>query len=182
MVVVVISGQSTCGSTTTAKLLSEKLGVKFFSVGLKYKEIAKKMSEKETEAVAKFFSTNEGKSKSLHERLDEMQRELAKEGNVVIDSKLGIRMIKDADLKVYLKAPKNVRASRVSKRDGIPIEEAKKILDEKEKLEEKNFFDLYRFHPSDQEKEADLVIDTSDKTPEEITEIITNELRKRGKI
>ncbi len=182
MVVIVISGQSTCGSTTTARTLAEKLGLEFFSVGLKYKEIAKKMSSKETEAVAKFFSTSEGKSKSLHERLDEMQVEAAERGNVVIDSKLGIRMIKNADLKVYLKAPQGIRAERVAKRDGISIEEALDVLKKKDELEEKNFYDLYGFHPSDQERDADIVIDTSDKSPEQIVEIIINELKRRGKI
>ena len=180
MVVIVISGQSTCGSTTTGNILAKKLGVNFFSVGRKYKEIAKeKTNEKETKAVAKFFSTKDGSKKSLHKMLDEMQVELAKRGNIVIDSKLGIRMIKNADLKVYLKAKRSVRIKRVAKRDHIPIEDARKILLKKDELEEKNFYKLYGFHPSEQEKEADIIIDTSDKTPEEITNIILNELKAR---
>ncbi len=177
MVVVVISGQSTCGSTTVGQMLARKLGVDFFSLGRVYKELAREnVKGTETEASAKFFSTEKGKEKSLHEKLDQMQIDIAKRGNVVIDSKLGIRMIKDADLKVYLKASKDKRVERVAKRDSISLEEAKKILEEKDKLEEENFMKIYGFRPSEQEKEADLVIDTTDKTPEEIVELILSKL------
>ncbi len=179
MVVIVISGQSTCGSTTTGRLLAKKLGVDFFSLGQKYKEIAKEQTKsKETEAVAKFFSTKEGAKKSLHQVLDNMQIDLAKKGNVVIDSKLGIRMIKHADLKVYLKAPQEIRIRRVAKRDSISLDEAREILKKKDELEEENFYKLYGFHPSDQEKEADLVIDTSNKSSEEIVNIIMEKLKE----
>ena len=51
-------------------------------------------------------------------------------------------------------------------------------MKEKEKLERDNFQRIYGFDQFDLEKEADLIIDTTDKTPEEIVEEIIKNVNK----
>lgn len=175
MTVIVISGMPGCGSSTTGVLLAEKLGLRFFSAGNHTKKIAieeEKIDKKQTERIVDFWKTSRGKSKDHHLSVEELQQALANDGNIVIESKLGIRFIKNADLRVWLKAPASLRAGRYVKRDGITHEEASKFLEEKEKSERDNWKRIYGFDYFHQENEADLVIDTSDKKPDEIVDEI----------
>jgi cytidylate kinase len=174
MVVIVISGMPGCGSTTTGALLAEKLGLKFFSAGSYTKQIARdeeKIDGKETERIIHFWNTIRGKSSKHHMSVEELQKQLVKEGDIIIESKLGIHFL-EADSKVWLKAPEEVRALRYVKRDGISLADAVSFLRKKESAERDNWKRIYDFDYFSQEKEADIVIDTSDKTPEEIVEII----------
>ena len=128
---IVISGMPGCGSSTTAELLAKKLKMDFFSLG---KYTKKQFQDKgETQSAIKQWSTDIGSSKEFHQKSDAMQQSLAKHGNIVIESKLGIHFIgKLADLKVWLEAPIHVRAQRYAKRDNLKYDEALEMLEKKE--------------------------------------------------
>ena len=182
MVVIVISGQPGCGSTTTGKLLSEKLSINFFSVGHYFKSLD---SGKETEKAVKIWKSHAGRDLQFKKKgnlnyIEELQIALAKSGSIIIESKLGIRFLKDyADIKIWLKAPIEVRARRVAKRDKIPLNSAIRILKEKEAIERRNFKKIYGFDFFQLEREADVVIDTSHKTPQRIVSEILAHMKKR---
>jgi len=183
MVVIVISGMPGCGSSTSAKLLAKKLKLKHFSVGDYNKGQIEKLTGKkpdtETERSLQMWHNKTGSSKRFHVNSDKLARQIAKDGNIVIDAKLGIRLLKGLyDLSVWLKAPKPVRIKRYAERDKKSIKEAKKMLDEKESDERKNWKRIYGFDYFVQEKEANIVIDTIYKSPEKIVNIIIKELRK----
>ncbi len=183
MVVVALSGLPGTGSSTAGKLLAKKLGLKYFSLGAYNKSHAEKFSgrkvSKETERSVAVWKTREGSSASFHMSSDDISKRKAKEGNIVIDAKLAIRMLKGVyDFSVWIKAPIKVRARRVAERDNSNPKEAEKILKEKLDLEVKSWKRIYGFNYLDQEREADLVIDTSNKTPEQIVEIIISKLRR----
>ncbi len=168
---IVISGMPGCGSSTVAELLSEKLKMDFFSLG-KYTKKQFQV-EGETQSAIKQWSTELGSSKEFHQKSDTMQQNLAKHGNIVIESKLGIHFVsKLADLKVWLEAPIHIRAQRYAKRDNLEYGEALEMLEKKEAVERKKWKEMYGFDYFDQRKDADLVIDTSNKTPEEIVDQI----------
>jgi cytidylate kinase len=111
--------------------------------------------------------------------VEKLQQNIAKDGNTIIESKLGIRFIRNADFKIWLRAPPKIRAERYVERDKISLKDAIKILKEKEGSERKNWKRIYGFDYFDQEKEADLVIDTSDKSPEEIVDVIIKFINKK---
>lgn len=182
MVVVTISGQPGCGSTSVGKLLAKKLGVEFFSVGDYTKKLALDISSEpeETRRAVEFWASKKGSSKEHHYETDMMVKTKATEGRIVIDGKIAIHMLRGfCDISVWLKAPFDTRAERVAKRDKISKQEAEKILKEKERLEGENFQRLYRFDYFGQADEADMVVDVGDKKPEEIVEIILKEIGKR---
>ncbi len=182
MAVIVISGQPGCGSTTAGKLLSERLSINFFSVGHYFKSLDK---GKETERSVKIWKSGAGRSLQFKKKgslnyIEELQIALAKSGSIIIESKLGIRFLKEyADIKIWLKAPIEVRAQRVAKRDKIPLKKAIVILKEKEAIERRNFKKIYGFDFFQLEKEADIVIDTSSKTPKKIVAEILAYMRKQ---
>jgi len=77
-----------------------------------------------------------------------------------------------------LKTLEKVRAERYVKREKgkISSEEAINLILKKDELEKNTFKEMYGFEPFHQEKEADIVIDTSDKTPEQVVEEITSSI------
>ncbi len=178
MPVIVISERSGSGYSTVGKLLAEKLNIDFFDVGMYQKSFGEgKETQRSIDVWKKLWH-----KKTINEETETLQRQKARDGNVVIVSKLGVAMIKDADLKVFLTAPKDIRAQRYANRDKIPIAEATKELDEKERLERESWKHMYGLDYLDQEKMADLVIDTSAKTPDIIVgEIITKLKEKKEK-
>ncbi|MBS3053517.1 MAG: cytidylate kinase family protein [Candidatus Aenigmarchaeota archaeon] len=182
MAVIVISGQPGCGSSTTAKLLAKKLKLKHFSVG-DYNKSQAGASAKETDKSIIVWKKKKINGKGLqefHEDSDELARDYAKKGDIVIDGKLAVRMTKGLyDLGVWLKAPKAVRAERYARRDKISLKDAMKKLREKEALERKNWLRIYGFDYFMQEREAGLVINTWKKTPEEIAKAIIKRLKEQ---
>jgi predicted cytidylate kinase len=184
MVVVAISGQPGCGSTTTGQLLAKRLGVSFFSLGKWNKEQLKifegRRTKSETQDSIEMWKNRKGQSTDFHNNADNMQKQIAAKGNVVIDAKLGIHMLKDiADFSVWLKSGFSVRAARVAGRDKTEKKTAEKMVREKERLERENFVRIYGFDYFDQEKEADIVIDVGDKTPKQIVELILKKMKAR---
>lgn len=180
MVVIAMSGQPGCGSTTVAKLLAKRLKISFFSAGDFFKSHSS--GNDSSKRAIDFWKTRWGSSKSFHNELDKAVVEKARKGNVVCDAKLSIHFLKGlADLKVRLKADMKTRARRYAKKDRVDISKARKYLLEKEKLENDNFLRIYGFSPDDQERDADLIIDTSGKSPEETAELIIAQIASSHK-
>jgi cytidylate kinase len=201
MVVVAISGQPGAGSTTVGRVLAEKLGVSYFSPGRLFKDIAEgRVKEQhyyslfrelcdaqgleipdmsatdDSHATNDFWDTPLGRSEELHNILDDLQRKLAEKGDLVLDGKLSLKMVGNADLKVWLKASADERARRSAERDKIPFEEAKRVMLERQAKERKEWFRIYGFDYWDQEKDADLVIDTTSIPPQKIVDRIISAL------
>lgn len=177
MPVIVISGMPVTGSSTTARNLSKKLGLRSFSAGDFFKSHS--LEKTETKKALSFLDTKEGSSTAFHNALDEKVSDECRKGDVVVDTKLGVRLSKGHyDYSVWIKAGFNVRAARVAKRDSIPIEQAKAELREKESKERKLWKQIYGFDYFSQEDEADLVVDNSNIGPDKVVEIIMESLRK----
>ena len=201
MPVITISGKPGSGSTTIAKLLAEKLNIKHFSAGRMWKDIArgkikeqyyfpifnKLCSEKnivlpelkaqdDSTAVLLLWNTEIGKSLKFNEALDNLQKQLAQEGNIVFDGKLSIHMIPDATISVWLKGQERIRAKRLAERDDKTIFQAITMLQERETKERKEWENMYGFDYFTQEKEADLVVDSTEKSLEEVSDLILREL------
>jgi len=198
---IVISGMPGSGSTTVAKKLSERLSLNYFSPGQLFKDISKgKLKEQyyyqlfktlsdeknlqipdfdsidDSNAANNLWQTEFGKSQELHEVIDQLQLELAKDENIILDGKLSIHMIQDATLKVWLKSSLDERAKRASKRDGIPIGQIKEIIKSREIKEREEWKKIYGIDYFDQENQADLIIDSSDLDSDQVTEIVLAKL------
>jgi cytidylate kinase len=157
---IAISGKSGCGNSTVSRLIAEKLGLRMINYtfhtiaeekGMEFRELCRLAEE----------------DASWDRYLDEKQVELASEGGCVLGSRLAVWLLKDADLKVFLDAPQEVRARRIHKREGGRYGDVYRETLERDEHDRARYLKLYNIDNSKHDF-VDLVIDTSQLTPEEI--------------
>ena len=81
-------------------------------------------------------------------------------------------------LKVWLKADDEIRAARVGRRDGLPLEQTLKDMGERQKSERQRYAEYHDIEIDDLSI-YDLIIDTRKVLPEQIALRIVDRL-KRG--
>ena len=102
-----------------------------------------------------------------------------KEEDCILASRLAVWMLKEADLKVYLTATPETRARRIFNREGGSYEERYQETVRRDNNDTRRYMAIYGIDNSRPEEVADLLIATDDKTPEEIVEIIVENIRKK---
>lgn len=161
---IAISGKSGCGNTTISRLVSDKLKIEFINYTFRNMAEEKGLKFEELRVLAQ-------KDDSYDIFLDERQKQLALKGNCVVGSRLAIWIIEDADLKVFLDAPVETRAKRIHKREGGSYEEVLGKTIDRDKKDTERFKRIYNIDNNNYSY-ADIVIDTTLYTAEEIADII----------
>ena len=90
-------------------------------------------------------------------------------------------MLKEADLKIYLKLDEDTRAKRILNREGGSFEEIKKFTQMRDSEDTKRYKKLYGID-NNEYSFADLTIDTSCNSPEQIVSIILDKLKEKDLI
>ena len=106
--------------------------------------------------------------------MDEYQRDLLKKGNIILEGRMSgwIAYLNNIPaLKVLLTADRNTRAERIVKREGGTIAEKLREMEKREMSEAKRYKNYYNVDINDTSI-YDIVIDTVDKTPDEIVSMI----------
>ncbi len=168
---VAISGKSGCGNTTVSALLSSRLGVKM--INYTFRQLAEEKGLTLPEVI------ENARNDDFYDRyVDSHQVELARKEPCVLGSRLAVWMLKEADLKVFLYADSETRAKRIQNREGGSLEEIKSFTEMRDCEDSRRYLKLYGIDNSRYDF-CDLVIDTSKHKPEEIVEMILDELKKR---
>lgn len=164
--IIAIGGPIGSGKTTVSKAIAEKFGFSHISAGVVFREMA---SEKGI--TLEEFSKLAEENHEFDRELDKRQVELAKKAeNVVIDGRLSGWLI-DADLKVWLKAPLETRARRVSTREGKDYMDALEDVRDRGDSELMRYRDIYDIDLRDLSP-YDVVINTDLFGADEVTGII----------
>ena len=169
---IAVSGKSGCGNTTVSTLLSQELGVTL--INYTFRQLA---AEKGMTLAQVIESAKTDDSYDMY--VDSHQVELAKKEPCVLGSRLAIWMLKEADLKVYLYASDEVRANRVFTREGGDLKQIKEFTAMRDSEDSRRYKKLYNID-NNAYSFADVIIDTSKYTPEQIVRQILDELKKRG--
>ena len=169
---IAVSGKSGCGNTTVSTLLSQALGVTL--INYTFRQLA---AEKGMTLAQVIESAKTDDSYDMY--VDSHQVELAKKEPCVLGSRLAIWMLKEADLKVYLYASDEVRANRVFTREGGDLKQIQEFTARRDSEDSRRYKKLYNID-NNAYSFADVIIDTSKYTPEQIVRQILDELKKRG--
>ena len=169
---IAVSGKSGCGNTTVSTLLSQALGVTL--INYTFRQLA---AEKGMTLAQVIESAKTDDSYDMY--VDSHQVELAKKEPCVLGSRLAIWMLKEADLKVYLYASDEVRANRVFTREGGDLKQIQEFTAMRDSEDSRRYKKLYNID-NNAYSFADVIIDTSKYTPEQIVQQILDELKMRG--
>ena len=116
---------------------------------------------------------------SWDREVDSRQVKLARESaGCVVGSRLAIWMLKEADLKVFLRAKPETRAARIVKREGGNLKDIADFTAERDKRDNQRYIRIYNIDNNKYEF-ANLVIDTDNISPDEIADLI---IEAAGKI
>ncbi|MFX0059724.1 MAG: (d)CMP kinase [Candidatus Hodarchaeota archaeon] len=173
--IITISGLHGTGKSTIGKLLAEKLGLKYYSTGDAFRELAKKNNLNLRE-FTKYVETHP----EIDKELDDIIIKKAKEGDILIDSQLSGHILSSiADFKIHLKCSLESRVKRMTERDKTFFRKKLKETKLRESSELRRFKKLYGIDLSDKNtiyKLHDLVIDTENLSVEQVMQKIISKL------
>jgi len=175
--ILTISGLHGTGKSAIGKKLAESLGIKYYSTGEAFRDLAKDMNMS-----LKEFTHYVEENPEIDKQLDKKIIDIAKKGNIIVDSQLSGYILESfADFKILLTCPLETRVKRMAERDLTSYEDNLKETLLREKSELKRFKELYNIDLSDNNKIKkiyDLIIDTQNLTIEEVLNRILSSLNK----
>ena len=169
--IITIGGLAGTGTTTAAELLSEKLGIDYVSAGYVFREMAREHNM----SVLEFSEFAEGND-DIDKEIDKRQAELAKSAdNLIVEGRLSAYFV-EADLKLWLVTPFDVRSKRIAERESKSVDVASEEIISREKSEALRYMDIHNIDLKNMDI-YDLIINTGTFDPEKVSEIILTTLK-----
>ncbi|MBR3112726.1 MAG: AAA family ATPase [Methanobrevibacter sp.] len=170
--IITIGGLAGTGTTTLAEVLSEKLNVPYISAGFIFREMAAERGM----TVLEFGEFAEGND-DIDKEIDKRQAEKAKSAeNLIVEGRLSAFFVDNADLRICLMTPFDVRSKRIAQREDKSVEIAKEEIITREKSEALRYKEIHNIDISNMEI-YDLIVNTDSFDPESISEIIIQTLK-----
>jgi cytidylate kinase len=161
---IAISGKSGCGNSTVSRIVAQRLGLRV--INYTFKDLAKDRGMS-FEDVCRLAETDPQYDLTI----DRMQVQLADQGGCVLGSRLAIWLLRDSAFTVYLRAPLEVRAARIAKREGKDPAVALRETDDRDRRDADRYARLYGYDV-DRFEFAVLVVDTETLTQEQVAQEI----------
>lgn len=178
---ITISGKAGSGKSTVARLLSEKLGLRHYSIG----DLMRAMANENGIALLELNKLAE-KDKSIDFELDGKLKELGKtHDNFVVDGRLTAFFIPNAEFRIFLDAEDKVRAERILK-DKRQQEKSRSLketihnIKKREGSEKKRYLKYYGVNYMDR-KLYNFVVDTTNLNPDQVVKKILDFLNAKKK-
>lgn len=177
--IISLSGDLASGKGTVSNILTADLNYGIYRNGEYFRKLAKEMEMDVTS-----FNVYVKEHPEIDRKIENSAAEYAKQNdNFVIDARLGWYAVPES-FKVYLKVDLDVSAQRAfydEKRKSTEkfntVEEQKQDIIRRYNYENERYWNLYQIRKNDMSN-YDLVVDTTDKTPEEVAKIIEEEYSK----
>lgn len=178
---IIISGWPAVGKTTIACKLAEEFDIMMYNGG----DILKMLAEEKGYSVKgdDWWDTNEAKKfmeerksdYSFDKKVDEKLIEIVKKGGAVITSYTLPWLVSEESIiiiiKFWLRGSSENRAKRMANRDGINLEDAKKITTLRDEENKKIYHRLYGFRFGEDLTVFDYVLNTDRLSIDSLAEI-----------
>ena len=177
--IITLCGDLGSGKGAVSTALAETLGYEIYRNGEYARMLARNLGMNITE-----FNIYVEKHPEIDRQIENSAAEYAKTNdNFIIDARLGWYAVPES-FKVYLKVDINEAAKRAfndPKRkyseNFETLEDQKRDMEKRYQLENERYYNLYNIRKED-ESNYDIVIDTTNMTPEEVAYIIIEEYEK----
>ena len=177
--IISLSGDLASGKGTVSKILMSDLNYGIYRNGEYFRKLAKDNNMSVTE-----FNEYVDKHPEIDKQIEKSASIYAEDhDNFVIDARLGWYAVPES-FKVYLKVDVEESAKRAfndpnrkETESFNTIEEQKEDIIKRYNMENERYFNLYNVHKDDMNN-YDLVIDTTNLTPEEVAKKIEDEYSK----
>jgi cytidylate kinase len=176
-VVVCIGGMAGSGKSTLARKLAEKYELRYFSGGDALKALAVEEGYGsigpgwwESREGMRFLEARE-KDHRFDEAVDKKLLQMARKGNVILDSWTMPWLLEWA-FKIWLEASPEKRAKRIAGRDRMGFGEALNALKRKEKQTKTIYKKLYGFNLGEDFAPFNFILDTNNLKSEEVFRIV----------
>ncbi|MCL2114750.1 MAG: AAA family ATPase [Methanobrevibacter sp.] len=168
---ITIGGLAGSGTTTAAEVLSKRLNIPFISTGSIFREMAIEHGMTIFE-FSKFAEDNT----DIDIEIDKRQADLANDSeNLIVEGRLSGYFV-EADLRIWMMAPLDIRAKRIRDRESKSIELAKKEIKIREKSEMLRYLDIHNIDINNFDI-YDLILNTDRFNPDSIADIILTTLK-----
>jgi cytidylate kinase len=175
--ILTLSGLHGTGKSTIGRLVAEKLGIRYYSTGQAFRDLANEMNL----TLEEFTEYVENNAK-IDKKLDQKIIEIGQKGNIIIDSQLSAYILESiADFKILLICPLEIRVKRMAERDNEFYDKKLEETTMREKSELIRYKKLYNIDLKDEEKIGkiyNLIINTGNLTVDEVLEQIITEVKK----
>lgn len=164
--IITIGGLAGSGTTTAAKILSQNLDIPFVSAG----DIFRQMAAERGMDVLEFSKFAENDI-NIDTEIDHRQAELAKKSkDLIVEGRLSAYFV-DADVKVWMIAPFDVRSERISQRESKPVDVVKKEIQIREDSEALRYKEIHKIDINNLDV-YDVILNTSSFQANSVAEII----------
>ncbi len=178
MSIITISGTPGSGKSTIAELLKENLSLPYVYSGMIFRQFAKKYKM----SLADFGQYCE-QHDTIDRELDDKQVQILKKGNVLLEGRLSgwLAVINEIPAyKIWIDADPKIRAERIVNREGGTVSDQLLKLINRENSE-RNRYERYYHIDITNTSIYDLIIDSSQMTPDKIISIILHHLKQEEK-
>ncbi|MDP2629062.1 MAG: cytidylate kinase family protein [Nanoarchaeota archaeon] len=180
--IITLAGNEGSGKTTLAKLLAKELNYKFYSIG----DLRGKMAQEKNMTIDELNKIGE-KEDWTDKEVDNYQKTLGqKEDNFVIEGRLSWYFIPQSK-KIFLKVDPKTGARRIfldQREDEKKVATINSMIEyicERRQSDDKRYKKYYGVDINEKEN-YDLIIDTTNKTPQEILKEIIKYLKNETNI
>ena len=127
----------------------------------------------------RFLKERERNSEFDKEADTKMEKKI-RDGNIVVTSYTAPWLFKEG-FKVWLDASREKRTERMVKRDGTEKQMTSEVVSKRERENHKLYMSLYKIDFGEDKEPFNLILNTDEKSPEEISEIIIKKFKELEK-
>ncbi len=173
--IITIGGLAGTGTSTAAKKLSEYLDIPYISAG----DVFRQMAAESGMDLLEFSEFAEGND-DIDRALDKRQAEIANNAeDLIVEGRISAFFV-NADYSIWLKAPDNIRAERISYREDKSLDTVIYEIKERTASERKRYMEIHNID-IDNLDIYDLIINTATFDAEATADIIIKSIKKQNK-